>query len=59
MIYYTSNIDSISIDKLLGFFASWPNPPSPETHLKLLHQSDEVLLVVDDQASQAVNSTPL
>ncbi len=32
---------------LKGFFVDWPNPPSPETHLKLLKNSDEIVLAID------------
>jgi len=49
MIVYTDSLNQITPDNLLGFFVGWPNPPSPETHLKLLMNSDEVLLAVDDE----------
>lgn len=31
-----------------GFFEGWPQPPSRETHLKLLKNSDYVVLAMDD-----------
>ena len=34
----------ITAAQLPGFFQGWPNPPSPETHLRLLQQSDYVVL---------------
>jgi len=49
MIVYTDSLDHVTPDNLHGFFVGWPNPPSPETHLKLLANSDEVLLAVDDE----------
>lgn len=47
MIEYRSSCEDISVDQLQGFFVGWPNPPSPKTHLRLLQQSDEVVLAVD------------
>jgi len=39
---------------LRGFFADWPNPPSPQTHLKLLENSSNVVIAVDEQSKQVV-----
>lgn len=33
--------------ELGGFFVGWPNPPSPETFLRLLHGSSHVALAID------------
>lgn len=52
MIQYTRNLKSITSEMLGGFFVGWPNPPSPETHLKLLQQSDEIILAVDHSSGQ-------
>jgi ribosomal protein S18 acetylase RimI-like enzyme len=54
MIVYTDNLDGISADRLQGFFAGWPHPPSPDTHLKLLSGSSAVVLAVDDSSGQVV-----
>src|SRR4051812_44665242 len=54
MIYYQGTVESIRPDQLRGFFVGWPNPPSPETHLKLLSKSDEIVLAIDDQTHQVV-----
>lgn len=45
--YVTSTLD-ITPDQLVGFFVDWPNPPSPITHLKLLQNSDHIVLAVND-----------
>jgi GNAT superfamily N-acetyltransferase len=53
----TSYIDSaadLTPDKLTGFFVGWPNPPSPETHLKLLRGSDHVVLAIDNDTDRCV-----
>lgn len=45
MITYTSVLTDITADALRGgFFAGWPNPPTPETHLRLLQGSTHVVL---------------
>ena len=40
MITYTSSLDGITSDHLEGgFFAGWPNPPSPAAHYRILANS--------------------
>lgn len=51
---YKYNLDDISSDMLRGFFVDWPNPPSPQTHLKLLENSNKVVIAVDEQSKQVV-----
>lgn len=47
MIQYTDNLDNIAPGNLQGFFAGWPNPPDPETHLKILSRAYTIVLAVD------------
>lgn len=55
MIVYTDTIDGITVDALRGgFFVGWPNPPSAETHLRLLRGSDHVCLALDDTTGDVV-----
>jgi ribosomal protein S18 acetylase RimI-like enzyme len=54
MITYTDSVENITAEKLKGFFVGWPNPPSPETHLKLLANSHQTVLAVDDETSHVV-----
>jgi len=54
MIHYTRNLKSISSEMLQGFFAGWPSPPSPTTHLKLFRQSDKIILSIEDNNSRVV-----
>lgn len=54
MIHYTDTLKGITIDHLHGFFVGWPNPPSPETHLRLLASSDLVTLAVDGETQAVV-----
>jgi len=54
MIAYVDSVENITSEDLQGFFVGWPNPPSPETHLKLLANSDQVALAVDDETGRVV-----
>ncbi len=54
MIIYEDSVESITKENLQGFFVGWPNPPSPEAHLKLLANSDHIVLAVDDETSNVV-----
>lgn len=50
MITYTSSLDSVTSEHLQGgFFAGWPNPPSPATHFQILTNNAAVVLArIDD-----------
>lgn len=54
MIRYTRTTEGITADRLRGFFVDWPNPPSPDTHLRLLAESDEIVLAIDDETGNVV-----
>ncbi len=52
---YRDDADEITADHLRGgFFGGWPNPPFPETHLRLLRGSDAVGLAIDEATDQVV-----
>src|SRR5688572_20349613 len=53
-ITYTSSIDALHADQLNGFFVDWPNPPSPEIHLRMLQGSYKVWLALDADTNQVV-----
>src|SRR5262245_50233200 len=53
MIIYADSLAGIGPNNLRGFFVGWPNPPAPETHLRILSGSDAVVLARDD-ATEAV-----
>jgi ribosomal protein S18 acetylase RimI-like enzyme len=44
MIEYHSDIQRLTPDHLFGFFADWPNPPSPDVHLRLLAGSSHFVV---------------
>jgi len=54
MINYTFTTRGISPEQLKGFFDGWPNAPSPETHLRLLRNSDEIVLAIDQETKRVV-----
>jgi len=45
-IDYRITCDSIAAEHLEGFFVGWPNPPSPETHFRILQCSSEIVLAI-------------
>src|SRR5450759_1565157 len=48
MITYTHTLSDIRAASLQGFFVGWPNPPSPEAHLRILQSSDMIVLAQDE-----------
>ncbi len=53
-IVYVDAAASVSPSQLAGFFVGWPNPPTPETHWRLLAGSDQVVLALDAGTGQVV-----
>jgi ribosomal protein S18 acetylase RimI-like enzyme len=53
-IRYTDSLEGIEPGHLDGFFAGWPNPPTADTHLRLLRGSYRVWLAQDEAAGQVV-----
>lgn len=54
MITYRDSLQNITTSNLHGFFVGWPNPPSPETHLRLFQNSDHFILAVDEETGHIV-----
>jgi ribosomal protein S18 acetylase RimI-like enzyme len=54
VIRYAESVDDIQPAQLQGFFVDWPNPPSPETHLRLLQSSDRIVVARDDPSGNVV-----
>ena len=49
MISYTDSLAGVSSEHLQsGFFAGWPNPPSPTTHYRILANSAAIVLARTD-----------
>ena len=50
-VRFTTSLEGITAEDLTGgFWVGWPAPPSPKTHLQMLHGSDSVVLAVHDGA---------
>ena len=49
-VRFVDSLEGVSPINLHGFFVGWPNPPSPETHLKLLEGSDHFWLAVEENS---------
>ena len=48
MITYSTSLTGVTADHLRGgFFAGWPKPPTPETHLRVLRGSSRFVLAWD------------
>lgn len=54
MISYTDDPAEVTPDQLHGFFIGWPNPPTPDTHLRLLRASYAVELARDAKTGRVV-----
>ncbi len=52
MFSYQTNLEGVTPDKLTGFFVGWPNPPSPETHLRILQASSHVVLAWEEDGAE-------
>lgn len=53
-IAYLTDLDGVTAAQLRGFFDGWPDPPTPETHLRILRGSATVVLAVDTETGCVV-----
>lgn len=53
-IRYVYSVEDVVPGHLEGFSEGWPDPPSPETHLRLLEKSDHVVLALDGDLGKVV-----
>ena len=50
VITYTTTLSGVTAGQLRGgFFEGWPNPPTPETHLRILRGSSQIVLAHDGE----------
>ncbi len=54
MIAYAESVHAIGPEMLDGFFEGWKKPHSPQDHLRILQNSDHVVLAIDTDASRVV-----
>lgn len=53
-VRYVESAAGVAAEQLTGFFVGWPQPPSPETHLRLLHASDHIVLALDETTNAVI-----
>lgn len=53
-VRYRTDLDGIAPEQLHGFFEGWPNPPTPQTHLRILRGSSAFVLAVDVASGRVV-----
>lgn len=53
-VHYQEMLDGVVSARLRGFFAGWPNPPTPETLLRLLASSDHIVLAIDPMTTDVI-----
>lgn len=51
---YKHSLEGISANMLNGFFVDWPNPPNPQTHLRLLENSSKIVLAIDEHTNEVI-----
>ena len=51
---YLESPENISAEQLTGFFVGWPEPPSEEALLELLHKGDFIVLAFDEEVNRVV-----
>jgi ribosomal protein S18 acetylase RimI-like enzyme len=54
MIVYTDSLEGIAPENLRGFFRGWSHQPEPETHLRILQNSDAVVVAIDDRTGNVI-----
>ena len=54
MIEYSDDVSRIGVEQLQGFFNGWPNAPSPEAHLRLLHDSSHAVVAIHRESNSVV-----
>jgi ribosomal protein S18 acetylase RimI-like enzyme len=54
MIEYTDSVEEITTEMLIGFFEGWKKPHTPQAHLRILQQSDHIVLAIDREKNSVV-----
>ena len=53
-VHYSTSLDGIRPEMLVGFFVGWRRPLSSEQHVRLLRNSTHCILAIDSQASRVI-----
>lgn len=54
VIEYTGDLTTLAPEQLQGFFVGWEHPFPPETHLRMLTQSDLAQVAIDSETGRVV-----
>ncbi|MCA9880257.1 MAG: GNAT family N-acetyltransferase [Thermomicrobiales bacterium] len=54
MIQYTGDLASLTPEQIQGFFVGWEHPFPPETHLRMLAESDLAQVAIDTETGRVV-----
>jgi GNAT superfamily N-acetyltransferase len=54
MIEYRTTLNGVTESHLRGFFAGWAKAPTPATHLRMLRESDHIVLAFDTDSQRVV-----
>lgn len=54
MIEYTDSVEEITTEMLTGFFEGWKKPHTPKDHIKILHNSDYIVLAIDREKDRVI-----
>lgn len=54
MIEYVDSVERVNAAMLNGFFFGWKRPHSPEDHLRILKNSDAVVLAIETENGRVV-----
>lgn len=54
MIRYSYDLEGVNPNHLQGFFQGWQQAPDPETHLRILRNSQYIVLAIQETDGQVV-----
>ena len=54
MIIYQTDLNNICESNLKGFFVGWAHPLSPKQHLKILENSEYIVLAVESDSERVI-----
>ncbi len=53
-IQYLESAADLTEDQVTGFFVGWPNPPNPEAHLRILSNTQHVVIAQERSSGKVV-----
>ena len=53
-VRFATSMDGVTTDHLSGFFVGWPTPPSADKHLRMLQNSQHIVLAFDGDNKRVI-----